>query len=101
MFTEDDLNQSIEELNNIKKELEQIDALYEQVKSQIPEDVINAGARDLPHNEIVDKMVAEAIKKAEAEGRQRAASYADSHPAANNQKVSSPASGRRRGGLMI
>ncbi|MBP5244522.1 MAG: hypothetical protein J6Z28_07380 [Succinivibrio sp.] len=77
MFTEDELNESILEIKEIEEELERLDALYNSVKSQLPKDVANMDTRNIPHDAVLDKMIEEAKRKAEAEGRQRAALYED------------------------
>ncbi len=77
MFTEEELNQSIMELNEIEEELKRLDALYDSVKSQLPKEVANMDTRNIPHDAVIDKMIDEAKRKAEAEGRQRAALYED------------------------
>lgn len=77
MFTEEELNQSIDELNEIEEELKRLDALYNSVKSQLPKECANMDTRNLPHDAVLDKMIEDAKRKAEAEGRQRAAIYED------------------------
>jgi len=77
MFTEDELNQSIAELNEIEEELKKLDSLYDSLKSQLPPEVANLDTRTLPHDAVLDQMIEEAKRKAEAEGRQRAAVYED------------------------
>lgn len=77
MFTEEELNESIAELNEIEQELQRLDALYDSVKSQLPKEVADFDTRNLPHDAMLDKMIEEAKRKAEAEGRQRAAVYED------------------------
>lgn len=77
MFTEEELNESIAELNEIEQELKRLDALYDSVKSQLPKEAANFDVRNLPHDAMLDQMIEEAKRKAEAEGRQRAALYED------------------------
>ncbi len=77
MFTEEELNQSIMELNEIEEELNRLDSLYEKVKSQLPKEYENVDIRNIPHDAVLDKMIDEAKRKAEAEGRQRAALHED------------------------
>lgn len=77
MFTEEELNESIAELNEIEQELKRLDALYDSVKSQLPKEVADLDARNLPHDAVLDQMIEDAKRKAEAEGRQRMAIYQD------------------------
>lgn len=77
MFTEEDLNESIAELNEIEQELKRLDALYDSVKSQLPKEVADLDTRNLPHDAMLDQMIEDAKRKAEAEGRQRMAIYQD------------------------
>lgn len=101
MFTEEELNQSIMELNEIEEELKRLDALYEQVKAQIPKEYANVDIRNLPHDAVLDEMIEEAKRKAEAEGRQRAAVYEDKLRQKKNKgsKPGKAASSRR--GMMV
>ncbi len=97
MFTEEELNESIAELNEIEAELKRLDALYDSVKAQLPKEAANFDTRNLPHDAMLDKMIEEAKRKAEAEGRQRVAVYEDkirSKKGASAPKSSKPASRR-------
>ena len=89
MFTEEELNESIAELNEIEQELKRLDALYDSVKSQLP--------RNLPHDAVLDQMIEEAKRKAEAEGRQRAAVYEDKIRAKKGGSAPKAKAGSRRG----
>ncbi|WP_031491616.1 hypothetical protein [Succinivibrio dextrinosolvens] len=97
MFTEEELNQSILELNEIEEELKRLDALYNSVKEQLPKDVANMDTRELPHDAVLDKMIDEAKRKAEAEGRQRAAIYEDKIRQKKGGSAAKPKAGSRRG----
>lgn len=99
MFTEEELNESIAELNEIEQELQRLDALYDSVKAQLPKEVANFDTRNLPHDAMLDKMIEEAKRKAEAEGRQRAAVYEDKLRAKKGASTSSKPAPRR--GMMV
>ncbi len=97
MFSEDDLNESIAELNELEEELKKLDSLYDSLKSQIPEEFANMDVRNIPHDAVLDQMLDEAKKKAEAEGRQRAALYEDKLRAKKGGSTPSRKVGSRRG----
>ena len=97
MFTEEELNESIAELNEIEQELKRLDALYDSVKSQLPKEAANFDVRNLPHDAVLDQMIEEAKRKAEAEGRQRAAVYEDKIRAKKRGSASKAKAGSRRG----
>ena len=97
MFTLEEIEESMKEIHALEEEIKRIDAVYESVRKQLPEEV-NTGKR--PKNEVLDGLMAEAVKKAEAEGRQRAALYRDSH--SNSPDLEKPDVGsRRRRGVIV
>ena len=97
MFTEEELNESIAELNEIEQELKRLDALYDSVKSQLPKEAANFDVRNLPHDAVLDQRIEEAKRKAEAEGRQRAAVYEDKIRAKKGGSAPKAKAGPRRG----
>ena len=79
MFTEKELAESIEELASLENEIKKLDALYDAASKNMPEKT-NADNLSAEASAVVDKLMEEAKRKAEAEGRARAANYRDSHP---------------------
>ncbi len=78
MFTEKELAESIEELAALEAEIQKLDKLYDDIHKQLPDGIadLKLNAED---SSVVDELMAEAKRKAENEGRARAANYRDSH----------------------
>ncbi len=77
MFTEKELNESIEELTKLEAEIQKLDALYDAAKSQLPGN--GADSLSPQDSSVVDELMAEAKHRAEKEGRARSAAYRDAH----------------------
>ncbi len=60
MFTEKELNDSIEELKKLEDEISRIDAMYDKTMSMIPSEYKEDGGRTLKKDSRLDKIVREA-----------------------------------------
>lgn len=97
MFTEKELAESIQELADLESELQKLDGMYNDAVQQLPADLASTKL-SREGSQKVEELISEAKRRAEEEGRNRAAQYRDSHVMLEEPKTFAKG---RRGGLII